>query len=224
MGVIFNQQDYRNPLSLSARFRRARTRHIKEMITEVSALKGACRIVDLGGRPDYWDLVGLSFLASHRVTVTTLNLEAQPPAENPLFDQRVGNACATGFADNTFDIAHSNSVIEHVGDWENVELFAAETRRLAPRYYVQTPYFWFPYEPHFSSIGFHWMPESLRARALMRGRHGFQEQTRDIGEAMRSVQHARLLDRNMMGFLFPDAELIPERVLGLTKSLMAIRR
>lgn len=223
MGVIFDQQDYRNPLSLSARFRTARTRYIKSMIADVFAARGACRIIDLGGRPEYWELVGLDFLTDHKVTITTINLEPQPPVESPLFDQRTGDACATGFEDMAFDIAHSNSVIEHVGDWENVERFAAETRRLAPKYYAQTPYFWFPYEPHFSSIGFHWLPESLRARALMRRRHGFQEKTADMGEAMRSVRHARLLDRRMMAYLFPDADLVPERVLGLTKSLMAIR-
>ena len=105
-----------------------------------------------------------------------------------------------------------------------MEAFAAETRRLAPAYYAQTPYFWFPVEPHFSAPFFHWRSEQARARALLRRRHGWVDRARDVGEAMRAVQHARLLDRAQMGFLFPDAEIHEERVLGLTKSLIGIRK
>jgi hypothetical protein len=125
--------------------------------------------------------------------------------------------------DESFDIAHSNSVIEHVGDWERVESFAITTRRLAPRYYVQTPYFWFPIEPHFSALFFHWLPEVTRARRVMKRDLGFNPRATTVAEAMRSVQSARLLDKAMMRALFPDARLEEERVLGLTKSLIAVR-
>ena len=124
---------------------------------------------------------------------------------------------------HVFDLVHSNSVVEHVGDWPRMEAFAAEVRRLAPRYYVQTPYFWFPIEPHFSAPFFHWRSEQARARALLRRRHGFAERAADMGQAMRDVQHARLLDKQQFRFLFPDAEHIDERAAGLTKSLIAIR-
>jgi hypothetical protein len=102
-------------------------------------------------------------------------------------------------------------VIEHVGDWVRMEAFASECRRLAPSYYVQTPYFWFPIEPHFSAPFFHWKSEQSRARALMKRPHGFSEKAADVGAAMRDVQHARLLDKTQFRFLYPDAEHFDEK-------------
>lgn len=223
MNFILRQQDYSNPKSLASRFRAARAKHIVGLIQAAFVARGQVRIVDLGGRPEYWSIIDRSFLESMKVHITTVNLEKQAPTSDPMFSQRTGDACALDAEDNAFDIAHSNSVIEHVGDWAQMEMFARETRRLAPRYYVQTPYFWFPVEPHFSAPFFHWLPEGTRARMLMKRDHGFMPRTDDLGEAMRAVQHARLLDKTMMRGLFPDARHIDERVAGLTKSLMAIR-
>ncbi|MEG1028538.1 MAG: hypothetical protein RSE34_00480 [Brevundimonas sp.] len=44
-----------------------------------------------------------------------------------------------------------------------------------------------------------------------------------MGAAMRDVQHARLLDKTQFRFLFPDAAHHDEVVLGLTKSVIAVR-
>ena len=104
-----------------------------------------------------------------------------------------------------------------------MEEFARITRTIGRTYYVQTPYFWFPIEPHYSSPFFHWLPEGVRAARLLARDHGFQGRLDTIGDAMRSVQHARLLDRKMMTGLFPDATFVEETFMGLTKSLMAIR-
>jgi len=223
MNFIRAQQDYDNPGSLASKFRRARMKHVERLILATFAERGACRIVDLGGRPEYWSLIDRGMLEACRVHITTVNCEPQTPTDDPMFDQQVGDACNMAAADNAFDIAHSNSVLEHVGDWGQMERFAAETRRLAPRYYVQTPYFWFPVEPHLSAPFVHWMPEPWRARWLLRRGHGFVDRIEGMAASMRAVQDARLLDKTMMRHLFPDAHHEDERVAGLTKSLMAIR-
>jgi hypothetical protein len=44
-----------------------------------------------------------------------------------------------------------------------------------------------------------------------------------IDAAVRLVQEFRLLDRRELAHLFPDATIIRERVMGVTKSLVAVR-
>lgn len=214
-----------NPRSLANRFRRARARKVLDAVRR-AARNGRCRVLDLGGEPDYWALFDRSELQALGAEVTVVNPEPQAYAGgDPLFTFVQGDACdLTAFADDSFDLVHSNSVIEHVGDWSRMEAFAREVRRLAPAYYVQTPYQWFPIEPHFSSPFFHWFGESWRARRLMERAHGFMERPMpDMGAAMHAVQSARLLDKGQFRFLFGDARHEDERLGPLTKSLIAIR-
>ena len=103
-------------------------------------------------------------------------------------------------------------------------MFASEVRRLAPKYFVQTPNFWFPMEPHFMTPFFHWLPEPTRAALIRNVALGSWPKAPTVEESFAWVQSARLLDRKMVACLFPDAELAVERVLGLPKSLMAIRQ
>ena len=223
MNLIYALQDPANPNSLAVRFRKARAKRIVDLIGQISAERGACRILDLGGEPDYWRLFDREFLEASKVHITLVNPQSFS-VDDPMFEAAVGDACAMPhYGDLSFDLVHSNSVVEHVGDWPRMEAFAGEVRRLAPAYYVQTPYFWFPIEPHFSAPFFHWRSEQSRAKALMRRRHGFAQRAPDVGTAMRDVQHARLLDKAQFSFLFPDAQHVDERVVGLTKSLIAIR-
>lgn len=224
MKLIHALQDMDSENSLSARFRRARAARVVALIETTFAERGRCRIADLGGEPTYWNILfDRQFLEANKVHISLFN--PQPfTVDDPLFTAAVGDACDMHeHADDSFDLVHSNSVIEHVGDWVRMEAFAKECRRLAPRYYVQTPYFWFPVEPHFSSPFFHWRSEQTRAKLLMKRPHGFSEIAPDIGAAMRDVQHARLLDKAQFTFLYPDARHVDEKVLFLTKSLIAIR-
>ena len=223
MKLIFALQDPSNPNSLAMRMRRARAQWIKDLITRIAAAEGRCRILDLGGEPAYWNLFDRAFLEASKVHVTLVNPMAFT-VDDPLFTAAQDDACELSqYEDGAFDLVHSNSVIEHVGEWSRMEAFAREARRLAPSYYVQTPYFWFPIEPHFSTPFFHWRPEQARARALMRRSLGFAERATDLGDAMRIVETCKLLDKTQFQFLFPDGRHVDERVVGLTKSLIAIR-
>ncbi len=213
---------YGDPGSLAFRCRANRFAHIRPLIERIVSEKGRCRILDLGGTEYYWDIFG-SFVADNPVEIDLVNLEAGT-TRNPKIRPLAGDATDLGaLGDMSYDLVHSNSVIEHVGSWKQMMAMAGNVRRLAPAYYVQTPYFWVPIEPHFRVPAFQWLPEQIRARLLMRFNLGFGGRRQTFDAAMRAVQSAVLLDRRQMAELFPDARIERERFYGFTKSLMAIR-
>lgn len=209
---------------ISAFFRGRRFKLIEEMIRQIHAHKGECRIIDVGGRAEYW-APALQTLRDCKARVTVVNLESTQPDPGPLFDFRYGNACAMPeWADKAFDMAHSNSLIEHVGNWGDMQRCAQEIRRVAPAYYVQTPYFGFPIEPHFRVPFFHWLPEQARARLVMNFQLGYFNRAQSLDQAMQNVQSACLLDKRQFSYLFDDAVISFERVAGIPKSLIARRQ
>ena len=52
---------------------------------------------------------------------------------------------------------------------------------------------------------------------------GFAARRETVDHAMRDVQGMALLDKRQLAALFPDADISFERVLGLPKSMMAVR-
>lgn len=59
-----------------------------------------------------------------------------------------GDGRALAFPDNTFDIAYSNAVIEHVGNFDDQRRFLSELYRVSHRGYLTTPNRHFPIELH----------------------------------------------------------------------------
>ena len=226
-------KNFANPAdkaSLSHRFRSKRDAFLRDFLIDArSRGDGPCRIVDLGGGAAYWQRVGFDWLAEHGFQVDCVNLEVTELTRDTDTASPVrlieGNACnMQDFADQSYDIVHSNSVIEHVGRWDEMRQFAGEVRRLAPNYYVQTPYFWSPVDPHFYRLPMiHWLPASLRAKLHMRLKAGWAPRAETIDDAMTLAESNYMLDRRQFKWLFPDAAIRPERVVGLTKSLIATR-
>jgi len=205
----------------NSRFRLKRFSHFLDLIRFIPS-NGPLKILDIGGEEEYWE-DKIDLLERH-ATITLLNIRNPPPTK-PYIESIICDArCIRQIADNSFDVVHSNSVIEHAGRWEDMRAMASEIRRVAPAYFVQTPYYWFPVEPHYNAIFFHWLPDPIRARILMKTRLGPNPRMTSVGDAVTTLQSAILLDKTMMKFLFPDAEIIFERALGLPKSMMAIRR
>ena len=223
--------DYSSPVSLGSRFRRKRIAPLLEMIVDVVQRKGRCSILDVGGTRKYWVIVPEEFWHRYPVSILIANMGASQgsrtaqrrDAAGP-FSYACADACDLPYPDKSFDILHSNSVIEHVGGWDRQVAFSREADRVGAGYFVQTPNYWFPWEPHFGMPGFQFLPTPLQVALIMSRQRGWQQRTPTVDGAMRSLESCRLLDQRRFRALFPDAELVRERLLGLTKSLIAVRR
>ena len=214
------------PTSTDNPFRRRRVETLNAMIADVKARQTGCTVIDFGGTRNFWH-TWREHIQLDGVQVDCVNMD-ETHASDSGYDKInfiKGDARALPqIADKSYDIAFSNSVIEHVGGWSDMVRMAGEVRRVAHRYAVQTPYYWFPIEPHMRTPLMHWLPVSVSYRIVMMRKCGFYDRQDTVMGAMEVIQDARLLDIGQMKALFPDAEISKERFLGLVKSITAIRR
>lgn len=177
------------------------------------------RIIDLGGTPGFWHL-WRDAIDWQRTEITCVNLTRFAGDGDPVRCIQ-GDATDLHFiGDNAFDIAFSNSVIEHVGRVK-MALFAREASRVAKRLYIQTPDYWFPIEAHVRLPGFQWLSASIRAFMLQRWQLGYFPKAATREDARRLVDETDLLTAREMTALFPGATIQHERFMGLSKSLVA---
>ena len=183
-------------------------------------LQRPLRIIDIGGTVDFWQFRG--WAGRHDVEITLVNLQAvQTGADN--IRSVTGDARnLKEFADRSYDIAFSNSVIEHVGAIESQARMANEVKRIANGYWVQTPNYWFPMEPHFLFPGWQWLPFAARVALIKRRAFGWNGRCQSDEMAHRVVNNVHLLSRRQLNKLFPEATFHAERFAGLVKSWIAV--
>lgn len=187
-------------IALMRHFRRSRMRQFGQLFP----LSEETRVLDIGGTRYNW-----TFLET-RPRITMVNLDSEVGTFGNI-EMRYGDATALAFPDGSFDLVYSNSVIEHVGDWNKMAAYATSVQRLAARYYVQTPNRWFPVETHSMGVLYHWLPLRLACKAYrwmsLQGWRLRPDQ-RTVADDLYSF---RLLSRRELKRLFPDATIIAER-------------
>ncbi len=211
--------------ALSSRLRAKRISPLLRLIEAVSQEQDCVNIIDIGGTEKYWTIVPNEFLEAHNVNITIVNIpKSHMPEDHDKFRFVEADGCdLSQYADNYFHIAHSNSVVEHVGDWTRMVQFSKELKRVAQGYFVQTPNYWFPIEPHCMTAFFHWLPKPIRIWLVMKISLGHYRKAVSVDDAVRLVEHSRLLNRAMFFELFNDSEVLTERFALMPKSFIAIR-
>ena len=111
--------NYQNKNSIGSRLRARRAGPLVAMIRTTHARYGHVNIIDVGGTKTYWNIIPESLIEDNKVTITLVNLPgSKTPPDDGAFRFVEGDGCdLSHYRDGQFHIAHSNSVIEHVGDW-----------------------------------------------------------------------------------------------------------
>lgn len=181
------------PLAARARARR------HERLFALTRLAQGARVLDVGCGSH-----GLRALEPG-LDITGVDLHERPYYPGPFV--RADATERLPFADQEFDLVYCSSVIEHVAPARR-PAFAAEIRRVGRGWFVQTPAFSFPLEPHALLPFAHWLPLGLRRRYWRLG-------------AARVWEQIELLRRAEVEALFGPA--LPERFGPLVKSWVCVR-
>jgi SAM-dependent methyltransferase len=181
-----------SPLAARARARRHR------QFFALSGLWAGARVLDVG-----CGALGLRALEPS-LDITGVDLVERSEYPGPFV--RADATRHLPFADAQFDLVYSSSVIEHIAPGRR-EAFAEEVRRVGRGWFVQTPAWSFPVEPHALLPGAHWLPADIRRYYWKLGVAGEWEEI-------------SLLRRAEIEALFGPAR--GERIGGLVKSWVCV--
>jgi Methyltransferase domain len=203
-------------------FRARRGKMILQLFPDI----GSYRICDLGGSIHFWHSVGLP-VAPENIEILNLSKAAVDAAVEGL-----GAAAPPGITVNLYDGKHiprpdkhydlliCNSVIEHV-QFEHRRPLVEEMLRVARRVFLQTPAWEFPVDPHFLMPLIHWLPKRVGFR--LAGISPWRILSRPSRDTISEYFYeTNLLSQRKLRELFPEATLIMEKSLGMTKSYCAV--
>lgn len=199
---------------LQTRIRKKRFTFFRELI---ASLPRPLAILDVGGTQEFWEK--MEFIRDD-VEVVLYNL-FPIIATHPGLSSKQGDARDMHeFEDRGFDVVFSNSVIEHVGSYEQQRQMAEEVRRVGKKYCIQTPNRYFPVEPHVLLPFFQFLPFRLQVFILSHFRSPWGWKLTSRQEAIDYLRGIRLLTEKELKSLFPEARIYKEKFLGMTKSFL----
>ncbi len=241
LSLLQRLSDNKEQNSLANRLRRKRFRLFLELL---DGIEKPVKILDVGGTALFWEQMGLArqegdtyiddqqhsgsekvqdlLSAADAFKIYLLN-QKQEDVRRKGFIPLSGDARnLKQFEDKSFDIAFSNSVIEHVGGWHDQQMMADEMLRVGKRVFLQTPNRFFPVEPHFLFPFFQFLPFRWRVFLVRNFNLGWYRRTPDRQQAEKICRSIRLLSKNELRKLFPPATIYTERFLCMAKSFMVI--
>ena len=204
--------------NLSSRFRSKRFKIFQNLLREKNITNP--RILDVGGTEEYWNQMNLICDTNYHPIIINISKEQiQAGKFNAIIDDAKS---LSSVKNNSFDIAYSNSVIEHLPTYEEQQEMAKNLKRIARYYFVQTPAFIFPFEPHFHFLFFHWLPRKVRIFLVSKFSLGWFERASSIEEAERLIDSIRILKKKELKLIFKNAKIITESYFLVPKSFMVV--
>lgn len=207
--------DFRSEGSIALKMRLERINLFKELI---SSMNLPLNILDIGGTSTFWEIMGLA--GENNFQVTILNLYEEKAKHDNLKCVIGDGRDLKNFEDNEFDVVFSNSVIEHLGNLHDQKLMAEEIQRVGKNYFVQTPNFYSPIEPHFFFPFFPLLPNKFKIFLLNNFNLGYFKKTNNEEKSKEIIQSIRLLKEEEVKDLFQGCHIKLENYLGFTISFI----
>lgn len=208
--------DNTKPGSYANKFRKKRFKLFTEL---THSMPKPVKVIDLGGTVNFWKQMELT--NPQDALITILNIEEENESlPNVTFIK--GDVCNPGISLKNFDLIFSNSVIEHVGSKEKREQMASVVISAGKSYFIQTPNYWFPFEPHFLFPFFQFLPRFFRIFLVKNFNMGWFRKTSDKKSAEEIVDSIYLVKLNEFRSLFPCVTIHKEKVFLFNKSFTAI--
>jgi hypothetical protein len=207
--------DVDDPRSVSSKMRGRRWQTLMETFPGLAEMS----VVDLGGTLEHW-----AHAPVRPRRLVLLNFGSQITGEAEGVETVIGDACdpPEDLRGEGFDLVYSNSVLEHVGGPYRRQQFADTVNALAHRHWIQTPYRYFPIEPHWMFPGFQFLPVAGRVQVMKRWPIG-QRRSSDPAKVMQAVLEVELVGATEMRHIFPHSHIHQERFAGITKSMIALK-
>ena len=215
MRFLTRHVNYDNPKSFGNRMRNCRFKLLKDHLKRYNG--NPVKILDVGGTQSFWENRG--YADKPEVEITLLNIYHEPSDYGNIKSTVGTGADLSRFKDREFDLAFSNSVIEHLESWEDKVSMAREIRRVGKSYHVQTPNKYFPMECHFLIPFFQFLPYRLKYFLLTRTKLS-KGTVLGRREAIKKINEIHMLSKRDLRKLFPDNKLTFEKFLGFNKSLI----
>jgi len=207
---IFDISENKN--SLGNKFRKKR---FSFFLKKFDSLNKPITLLDIGGKINFWENRGLA--GNNDYIITIINIEKEKSNYSNI-NCLIGDATNLNqFNNKSFDIVHSNSVIEHLYNFENQKKMALEIMRVGQKYIVQTPNKYFFIEPHYLLPFFNIVPEKLKYLILTKTKLSRLKKW-DKNFAKQYIKEIRLLSEKEMKTLFPKSKIYFEKFLGMNKS------
>jgi len=184
-------------------------------LKKINKMQKPVTILDIGGKINFWENRDLAGNNEYKITI--VNIEKETSIYSNIHCE-IGDATNLNkFNTKSFNIVHSNSVIEHLYNFNNQSKMASEIIRVGQKHIVQTPNKYFFIEPHYLLPFFQFFPDKLKYLILIKTKLSRLKKW-DKNFAKQYIKEIRLLSMKEMKVLFPNSKIYFEKFLGMNKS------
>ena len=213
---LLTNADQTQENSISSEQRKKRFGFFLEYCKE---LNKPLKIIDLGGSDYYWKQLNMTDNRDFEILILNNENQNTDSFSNIKFMKKdVRNL--DFIKDKEYDLVYSNSLIEHLNSFEDQKKLANEIKRIGKRYFIQTPNYYFPVEPHFLFPFFQFLSVEMKTKLISKYDMGWYKKQTDFVKAKELAQSIRLLKENELKDIFGGCKIYKEKYYFLTKSFI----